>query len=805
MRETRRGPRFVLCVAALALLAAPALPAAAGAARPLQGKLDRSFGENGQMALPLGPTFANSHYEEMVRQPDGGIVLAGETEVQKGIYNERSGFVQRRGPSGALDTSFGGGMVQLPSANGLALQEDGRVLVGVEESSGTCGTASTVRRLAADGSPDPGFGQGGTSATLPLGINELAVDSQGRIVVAGYTAVSGPCSHFSLPAYEWALARLLPDGALDPGFGEDGVVRIPGGSKASAGLVVRSDDSIVVAGEGRLAAYTAAGSPELSFGGDGSVETAGVSGALLGLPEDKVALARSSAEACCDRPGHFVVSRYLTDGSLDPGFGSGGSVALTGRKVDVPTALAVGPEGSILLGGEAADSEDCPNIGCDAVPFLARFTASGALDSSFGQAALDLPSRARYTVFSRYVAALAVSPQGQILAAGGSGEGGEATVSALRLDGAPDAGFGAAGRVADTRLLPSVSDAQDLAIGRGGAMLVSAWTDTGSHRSRSVLLGGAEPPVEAEIDGELQSDGRGGFYSYLGSYRGRGRGYVTRFDARGQRDLNYGVEGKAAIPAHFKIDSLVVRRSGQALLVGRVGDRFGMAAFLLTPHGRPERRFGDDGLALVGFGPKVKAEALSASFDRRGRVVLFGNYSRYAGMARLLPNGRPDRDFAYRGRQPYMPGLANEESAVVIAPNGGIVVAAAPERDLGPPPTSLIRFRPDGIRDRSFGHNGVVRVHAGAPMVGFFGGRRLILVSGFGGFGEHGFAIRAFRSDGSPDRRFGHRGVVTALTGKGRFFRPAAAARQPDGRIVVAGTRGKIEEAGSTVELLRFR
>lgn len=770
--------------------------------------------------LRPGSTFANSYFQEMVRQPDGAIVLAGQTEAVKGIYNESTGFVQRRTATGALDTGFGGGLVRVPEVGGLTLQSDGRVLVGVPESSG-CSAESTVRRLGPDGAPDPSFGKDGISAKVPFASSYLAVDAQGRIVVAGVGPL-GPCRRVGMPPFDLMLARLLPNGALDQSFGQGGVARAMTEKEISSdtigGLAIREDGSILVAGYGGLRAFTPAGAVDTSFGKGGLVAVGATPGALLELPGGKVALATSTATSPWSS-GHFVVSRHLADGSLDPEFGGDGKIDLALGEVDTPTALAAGPEGSILLGGETSSDVICPSLECDATPVLVRFTSTGALDPGFGQAgraALSLPRRSRS--YGQYVAALNVTPGGQILFAGGSGDGGNATVFALQTNGTPYPNFGSDGWVADFRTLPSVTDAHDLAIGPSGDILTSAWSNSGSHRSRPIffpveadgsgvtgLAAGGEPFAEAEVDGDLQADGHDRFYSFTGGYRGVGRGYVARFDRRGRRDLGYGVEGKALLPPRFDVEALVVRRNGQALAVGRVAKRFGMAAFMLSPAGRPVRRFGGDGVAIVGFGPEVKAKARTGAFDRRGRVVLFGDYGPYAGMARLLPNGRPDPRFAYDGRQYYLPGLANEESVVSVMPGGRILVAAAPEPDLSPLPTTLIRFRPDGIRDRSFGRNGLVRVDAGASMVGFFAGRRLILVSGADGFGEHGVAIRAFRQNGSLDRSFGRNGVVTARTGKGQVFRPAAAARQPNGRIVVAGTRGRIEESGSRVELLRFR
>jgi len=824
MGERRRGYRCSVGVFCLLVAAMVAAPAAALAAGPLRGELDRSFGRGGRALYPLGDAFARSSFGVMVRQPDGGILLGGDTEIVGSKYRRHVGFIERRDPSGALDASFGGGMVQVRELDGLALQDDGRVLAAVQDKEDLCGSSASVHRLQSNGTADPSFGKDGVGASVPLSIASMAVDAEGRIVVAG-SAHTNPCGHDPSPRYQLALARLLPNGALDPSFGTEGIVRVLKDNEFEGnladGLTIREDGSILIATGHALVAFTAAGALDPSFGNAGIVELSGRAGALLGLPGGKTLVASSSSHGlCCSDPGHFVISRYLINGSLDPGF-SGGSVSLTVGAVDRPTALAAGPGGSVLLGGEAAASSDCPAGECDFAPLLARFTAAGAIDSSFGQAGqatLKLPGRTLGRPdYAQYAAALAVAPNGQILAAGGAGDGGDATVSALQPNGAPDPAFGLGGTAADVRTLPAVTEAFGLAIGSSGDIFTSAWSDTGSHYPRAILIGakpdGAVNPevgsgvgfVVPETNIELRADGHNRFYSVSTASSLDGAAYVARFDDRGQRDLGYGSQGRGEIPAHFDIESLVVRPSGEALVVGQVNKRFGMAAFELGPDGEPDRRFGHDGLALVGFGPKVKAMALSATFDPRGRVVLFGNDGPYSGMARLLPNGRPDPGFAYHGRQPYMPGLADEESAVAMASDGGIFVAAAPEGGVNPLPTTLIRLRSDGIRDRAFGHNGVVRVDAHAPMVSFFGGRRPILVSAAERFGERGVVIRAFKPDGSMDRSFGHRGAVTAAASKAHPFRPAAAARQRDGRLVVAGATGGIEEVGSPVELLRFR
>jgi uncharacterized delta-60 repeat protein len=653
---------------------------AVGAGRHFQGHLDRSFGKGGRAFANLGPTFARSSYAAILRQPDGGIVLGGATDTLKGIYVEPGGFVQRRDAGGALDTGFGAGMVRFSDVADLAEGGQGRVLVAVPQHDDVCASSSTVRRLLPDGSPDPSFGKEGTSAQLPLYVSRIAVDGEGRILVAGSHHFNS-CGHDPIPQLQQALARLLPDGSLDTGFGEGGTVSVePGLSPAFDGVAsvaVREDDTIVLAAEAGLHAFTPAGAPEPGFGSGGTVELGGTARALVGLPGNEVAVARSSSElGCCAKVGRFVVSRYRPDGTLAPEFG-GGSVSFSAGPVNVPTALAAGPDGSLLLGGEVGQEAKCPAGECRLHPLLVRFTGDGRLDPSFGQGgtvAPGLPERTQPD-YANYVADLALAPGGQILFAGGSGDGGEATVSALRPDGSLDTSFGTGGRAAQVEALPATTEAYGLAISPSGTILVGGRGNADAHRERNVFVAfrpngaadeqvGPEGMVAREPGGVVWADKRGHFYAV--STYGRGS-FVERFDSRGRPDPRYGSQGKAAVPRDFHIKSLVVRRDGRVLAVGSFADRFGMAAFALSPKGRPDRRFGGDGLAVVGFGTKTKAVALAATYDPRGRVVLFGNVRRYAAMARLRPDGRLDRSFAERGRQPGFAGTIDTAAATVIA------------------------------------------------------------------------------------------------------------------------------------------
>jgi uncharacterized delta-60 repeat protein len=160
-------------------------------------------------------------------QTDGKIVVGGFV----GDAATLQPFLARFLANGLPDTSFGGGdgtvilddATQLGSGSLVAVQKDGKILLGGERHApnGLSGEWAVFRRLAT-GAPDTAFGVGGT-AKIDFGPGRdggsgLLLTKSGKIVVAGSTrttdstGLGGPIG----------LARLKPDGKLDPTFGSGG-------------------------------------------------------------------------------------------------------------------------------------------------------------------------------------------------------------------------------------------------------------------------------------------------------------------------------------------------------------------------------------------------------------------------------------------------------------------------------------------------------------------------------------------------------------------------------------------------------
>ena len=185
---------------------------------------------------------------------DAGTVDAHDRVVVTGsVWSGSTGFrmtIARYGADGELDPSFSEGGIEPSSWPGLGtdvarLPNDEIGVAGVGFRVG--GTDFTVTRLGADGSPAPGFGVGGTRVVRFSrrydSAHAVAVDG-GDLVAVGTSLTPGAGGDG-----DWAIARILPDGSLDPRFSGNGKRRVAfgkGSSYADDVAVDRRGDVVVV-------------------------------------------------------------------------------------------------------------------------------------------------------------------------------------------------------------------------------------------------------------------------------------------------------------------------------------------------------------------------------------------------------------------------------------------------------------------------------------------------------------------------------------------------------------------------------
>ena len=191
-----------------------------------------------------------------------------------------------------------------------------------------------IARYLPDGSPDAGFGTGGvTEVPLPsVGANKVTtVLLRGD----GKIVVAGSGWTPVTNGDDLFAVQLLAGGAPDPGFGDSGLAFLyHSGGELATSAALQLDGKVVVSGGGVLGRVTTAGQPDVSFGPDGvrSILTSTFQGAGVVVAQPDGKLLLVGPAAVFPPEPTTAVVRMLPDGSLDPSFGSGGmSIAKAGR------------------------------------------------------------------------------------------------------------------------------------------------------------------------------------------------------------------------------------------------------------------------------------------------------------------------------------------------------------------------------------------------------------------------------------------------------------------------------------------
>lgn len=374
------------------------------------GSLDPAFGTGGIVKTDLGGT---ESCVAIAVQTDGKILAAGSHST--GL--DQRMVLARYDASGNLDPGFGSGGVVMDTDGWptcMLLLPDGRILVGGYFYNET-DNDFRIARYTTTGALDASFGSGGV-VTTPVGssgdyCSAMALQPDGKIIAAGYA--------WAIYKRDFALVRYDPDGSLDSGFGNGGIAATDmGGEEFGRAVAVHPGGGILLAGEKNMdfiiLRYTDNGSLDPGFGSGGVVTTdfrGGSDGARsICLQLDGRFIVSGYAS------GDFALARYLASGSLDASFGSYGKVTTDfgANKADSAAAAALQADGKILAAGGTE-----PSGGFYDAFALVRYSSAGVPDVEFGylgRITTDLDSH-----IDTPIQALAIQADGRILAGGRSG------------------------------------------------------------------------------------------------------------------------------------------------------------------------------------------------------------------------------------------------------------------------------------------------------------------------------------------------------------------------------------------------
>jgi uncharacterized delta-60 repeat protein len=244
----------------------------------VDGTLDGTFGSGGVVVFGFA-NGADAYARTIAVDGSGRIVVAGESGSVLAVA--------RLTPSGAFDSTFGAGgratfaAIGSESTYATAIDGAGRPLFA-----GGLGAVAYVARLTTSGALDTSFAGKGWATFAPGNQTDyftaLAVDPAGKIVAGGRatTVVARKGPFYT----DMLLARLLPNGGLDPSFGNGGVTTqdINGTFDVIHGLAIETDGHVIVCAEATATDYTSSDTAVSRFNSNGSLDTAfGLNGFTL--------------------------------------------------------------------------------------------------------------------------------------------------------------------------------------------------------------------------------------------------------------------------------------------------------------------------------------------------------------------------------------------------------------------------------------------------------------------------------------------------------------------------------------------
>ena len=328
--------------------------------------LDPSFGTSGKVILDLGAD-TSSYANAMLLLPDGKFLLAGRSTPSG---QSQTAIILRLNSDGTIDTTFGSdGIVsfswgQFSEIYDLARQSNGNIVaIG---SDGAYAVSMLVIRLDSEGALDSGFGDQGVasiSPESPMIPVSVAIQTNNRIVVAARKTVGSD---------GLTIFQLLENGTLDNTFGTntpaDGFATAPvTGTDAASAITLQSDGKIVVVGT-------------------------------------------TNADSFQSSTQDFAVARFNSNGTLDTDLDADGMtvVDIAGRS-DLASAVLIQPtDGKIVIAGSAymtSSRTDCAMV---------RLNPDGSPDTGF-----DSDGIATYYMYGlSSCESLSYQPDGSFIGAG---------------------------------------------------------------------------------------------------------------------------------------------------------------------------------------------------------------------------------------------------------------------------------------------------------------------------------------------------------------------------------------------------
>lgn len=636
------------------------------------------------------------------------------------------------------------------SVRALAIQSNGKVLIGGEFTQFNGMPRSRIVRLDVNGVIDTSFNTQGTGFSSD--VTRIAVQPDDKLVVAGlfgsYNGIARP-----------RLARLHQNGQLDTSF------NVGTGVNSSIEAVVLLADGKILIG-GSFTAYNGVARNRIArLHANGSLDTTfnpavGANNWVRGIavqPDGKLVIAGDfTSFGGAVRNG---IARIHANGSLDTTFDAG-----LGSTQSVH-AIALTADGKMFVGGFFQNFAGRPCRG------LVRLHADGRLDTTVSQA-MGVNGTVRM---------ITVLPDGRLLVSGSISEAnGRPRIVVARLfsDGNLDTTYNE-GEGTFNDGAGHVLQADGKLVIAGGFSSIQGYTRIAVTRlNADGTLDVNYNPVVG-IRGNVFNmatlpDGRIYVVGNFNQFDDVSRNRIARLHPDGRLDTSF----NPGLGANNAIFSVAIQPDGRLIIVGIFSSYDGVPSnnvARLHPDGRLDTSFS--------AGSGTNSFVIKTLIQADGKVLILGLFGVYNGavreyIARLHPNGTLDTSFL---PGTFSAGWSNSVwmQDMALQPDGKILVGGTFSSFNGIPRNNILRLNTDGSLDTSFnsspGAGGTVRTIVLLPDGKLYVG---------GEFMSYGSAFRnriaRVNADGSLDASFAPPGGFNDIV--------IAIAVQADSLVLVGGT-----------------
>jgi uncharacterized delta-60 repeat protein len=593
----------------------------------------------------------NGQVYSLALQPNGSVIVGGSFTTINGVSRNN---IARLNPDGTLDTAFN------PNATGnfssevfaVALQPDGRIVIGgafnwLQPNGAAARTARNhIARLNADGSLDTTFDPNASAAVL-----SLAVQPNGSIILSGAFTSLQP-NGAATPTTRNHIARVASDGTLDGTFN-------PSSDLSISIVLLQPDGRILLGGN-----FT-----ELSPNGGAAVVT----------PD---------------------FARINSDGTIDSSF-------IRPNPTDAVTAIALQPDGRILIGGRFVSLQPINNSSAQSGEQIVRLNPDGTIDDNF---TLNVG-------INGDVDSIVVQTDGEVVLGGNFDQVNAPNAPSLcnnitRFDpnGLAEITWdpSRSGSILQVVSQPSTGD---LIIGGsfsniGGvtAQFLARITPAGVlDTTFNPQLNGTISRVATQPNGDLII---GGNFTTVG---GLARNGFARLNADGTVDTQFDPDPNVI----GSVLSIFVQTNGQ-IVVGGNFTEFQPDGATITTERHYMARLNADGTLDPNYDPEPNSQVSTIAGDSKGRMVIGGDFTGFQpGGATNVNANVVDISYAARVNtdgsidQSFSPEPNSNVNSVVVQPDGNILLGGGFTvlgPNFGPETTEdyLCRVTSSGFVDTTF-------------------------------------------------------------------------------------------------------